>query len=99
VELLDARLVEEVRERIARRVAQELEPALVADAQRLLLGQRLRDVADARPRRLLLLVDGDVRVLAREAAERRLGACHLLARLAELLTEELLRGDVGRPAR
>ena len=98
VELLDARTIEQVSNRLALGPAQEFVAALHRDSQPLGPGEEARELGDALPDDLLLLVDGDGRVLGSEAAERRLRPLDLFTRLTELATEELLRCDVGGPA-
>src|SRR6266436_387163 len=99
VQLLQARTVEEVGEQVAvRPLAEEPVAALETEARTFRVRELLREVRDPLRDGPLLLVDGDVRVLGGKAAERRLGALHLLPCLLELAPEELLGRDVvGAP--
>src|SRR5207245_11402585 len=99
VQLLQARTVEEVGEQVAvRPLAEEPVAALETEARTFRVRELLREVRDPLRDGLLLLVDGDVRVLGGKAVERRLGALHLLSCLLELAPEELLGRDVvGAP--
>src|SRR5207244_9264170 len=77
---------------------EELVSAVEREPGAFRLAEQTRDVRDPLRDRLLLFVDGDVRVLGSEAAERRLRAVHLVPRLAQLATQELLGRDVvGAP--
>src|SRR5207302_1561645 len=92
VELLHARTIEEVGERLAAGRGEELVTGLEVQAGPLDLGQQARDLADPLAEDLLLLVDGDVRMVRGEARERVLRLLELLARLEELAPEEVLGG-------
>src|SRR5437667_41240 len=95
VQLLDARTIEEGGEQVAGRFpGEELVARLESDAGTFRFRELAREVRDPLADGLLLFVDGDARALDRKAAERRLGAFHLLPRLFELAPEELLGRDV-----
>ena len=98
VQLLDARTAEEVSERVAVRPGEEIVSAVEREPGAFRLAEQTRDVRDPLRDGLLLFVDGHVRVLGSEAAERRLRTLRVLPRLAQLATEELLGRDVvGAP--
>src|SRR5207247_7057341 len=80
MELLHARTIEEVGERLAARRREELVTGLEVQPSPLDLGQQARDLADPLPDDLLLLVDGDARVVGGEARERVLRLLALRAR-------------------
>ncbi|MFN8602354.1 MAG: hypothetical protein U0842_17965, partial [Candidatus Binatia bacterium] len=93
VQLLDARLVEEVRHRVVALhdgLVLGLQPDPVGLGRADLRGQLVHLLTGE----LLLLIDRDVGVVGRERLERALGLLDAAARLLELLAEELLRGDV-----
>ncbi len=95
MQLLDARTIEEGGEQVAGRFpGEELVARLESDAGTFRFRELAREVRDPLADGLLLFVDGDARALDRKAAERRLGAFHLLPRLFELASEELLGRDV-----
>jgi hypothetical protein len=94
-ELLHARTVEEEGECVGLRSREELVARLEREALPLDLRELRRQVGDARADQLVLVVDGDARMLGGERPQAAFGAVDARARLAQLLAQKRLGRRVG----